>query len=176
VFKLKRDEAGAIVKHKAHLVARGFEQREGIDFDDTFAPVARMESVRLLFALDAQEGCRVHHMDVKSAFLNDDLKEEVYVHQPLGFMIPGKEGKVLRLRKALYGLWQTSQTWNAKLDSAFKGMGFGQSPHEAAIYRWGNGGNVLLVGVYVDDLVITGTKGCGGGNVQGRDEGHLPDE
>jgi hypothetical protein len=101
VFKLKRDEVGVIIKHKARLVARGFLQREGIDFDDAFALVARMESVRLL-ALAAQEGWRVHHMDVKSAFLNDeDLKEEVYVHQPPGFAIPDKEGKVLRLRKAL---------------------------------------------------------------------------
>jgi hypothetical protein len=90
VFKLKRDEAGAIVKHKARLVARGFLQQEGIDFDDAFAPVARMESVRLLLALSAQEGWHVHHMDVKSAFLNNDLKEEVYVHQPPGFAIPGK--------------------------------------------------------------------------------------
>jgi hypothetical protein len=101
VFKLKRDEAGAIVKHKARLVARGFVQREGIDFDDAFGPVARMESVRLL-ALAAQEGWRVHHMDVKLVFLNSDLKEEVYVHQPPGFVIPNKEGKVLRLRKALW--------------------------------------------------------------------------
>ncbi|KAK3137468.1 hypothetical protein QOZ80_5BG0452680 [Eleusine coracana subsp. coracana] len=158
VFKLKRDEAGAIVKHKARLVARGFVQQEGIDFDDAFAPVARMESVRLLLALAAQEGWCVHHMDVKSAFLNGDLKEEVYVHQPPGFVIPGKEDKVLRLRKALYGLRQAPRAWNAKLDSTLKGMGFEQSPHEAAIYRRGNGGNALLVGVYVDDLVITGTK------------------
>jgi hypothetical protein len=104
VFKLKRDEDGAIVKHKARLVARGFVHREGIDFDNTFAPVARMESVRLLFVLAAQEGRRVHHMDVKSAFLNSDLKEEVYVHQSLGFAILDKEGKVLCLCKALYGL------------------------------------------------------------------------
>jgi hypothetical protein len=97
-------------------------------------------------------------MDVKSVFLNGDLKEEDYVHQPLGFVIPGKEGKVLRLRKALYGLQQAPRAWNAKLDSTFKGMGFGQSPYEAAIYQRGNGGNALLVGVYVDDLVITGTK------------------
>jgi hypothetical protein len=158
VFKLKRDEVGAIIKHKARLVARGFLQREGIDFDDAFAPVARMESVRLLLALAAQEGWRVHHMDVKSAFLNGDLKEEVYVHQPPGFAIPGKEGKVLRLRKALYGLRQAPRAWNTKLDSTLRRMGFEQSPHEAAVYRRGNGGNVLLVGVYVDDLVITGTK------------------
>jgi hypothetical protein len=157
VFKLKRDEAGAIVRHKARLVARGFVQREGIDFDDTFAPVVRMESVRL-FALAAQEGWRVHHMDVKSSFLNGDLKEKVYVHQLSGFVIPGKEGKVLRLCKALYGLRQAPRAWNAKLDSTLKEMGFRQSPHEATIYRRGNGGNALLVGVYVDDLVITGTK------------------
>jgi hypothetical protein len=106
VFELKRDEAGAIVKHKARLMARGFMQRKGIDFDDTFTPVARIKSVRLLFALAAQEGWCVHHMDVKSVFLNGDLKEEVYVHQPPGFTIPGKEGKVLRLRKVLYGLQQ----------------------------------------------------------------------
>mgnify|MGYP002413840545 FL=1 len=158
VFKLKRDGAGAIIKHKARLVARGFLQQEGVDFDDAFAPVARMESVRLLLALAAQEGWRVHHMDVKSAFLNGDLKEEVYVHQPPGFTIPGQEGKVLRLRKALYGLRQAPRAWNAKLDSTLKKMGFEQSPHEAAVYRRGSGGNALLVGVYVDDLVITGTK------------------
>jgi hypothetical protein len=156
-FKLKRDEAGAIVKHMARLVAHGFLQQERIDFDDAFAPVARMESVRLL-ALSAQQGWHVHHMYVKSAFLNVDLKEEVYVHQPPGFAIPGKEGKVLRLRKALYGLRQAPSAWNAKLDSTLKGMGFRPSPHEATIYRRGNGGSALLVGVYVDDLVITGAK------------------
>jgi hypothetical protein len=75
VFKLKRDEVGAIIKHKARFVARGFVQREGIDFNDTFTPVARMESVRLFFALAAHEGWCVHHMNVKSAFLNSDLKE-----------------------------------------------------------------------------------------------------
>jgi hypothetical protein len=158
VFRLKRDEVGAIIKHKARLVARGFLQREGIDFDDAFASVARMESVRLLLALAAQEGWCVHYKDVKSAFLNGDLKEEVYMHQPPGFAIPDKEGKVLRLRNALYGLLQAPRVWNTKLDSTLRRMDFEQSPHEAVVYRRGNGGNVLLVGVYVDDLVITCTK------------------
>jgi hypothetical protein len=124
------------------LVAHIFLQHEGIDFDDAFASLAQMESVRLL-TLAAQEGWHVHHMDVKSAFLNDDLKEEVYVHQPPGFAIPGKEGKVLRLCKALYGLRQALRAWNAKLDSMLKGMGFMPRPHEAAIYRRVNGGNAL---------------------------------
>jgi hypothetical protein len=158
VFKLKSDEACAIVKHKARLVTRGFVQRKRIDSDDTFVLVARMESMRLLFTLAAQEGWHVHHLDIKSVFLNGDLKEEVYVHQSLEFAIPDKEGNVLRLCKALYGLRQAPRAWNTKLDFTLKGMGFGQSPHKAAIYRRGNGGNVLLVGVYMDDLVITGTK------------------
>jgi hypothetical protein len=91
VFKLKRDEAGVVIKHKARLMARGFVQQEGVDFDDAFAPVAQMESVRLLLALAAQEGWR--HMDVKSVFLNNDLKEEVYVHQPPGFAIPARRAR-----------------------------------------------------------------------------------
>jgi hypothetical protein len=109
VFKLKKDEKGLVTRHKARLVARGFIQQEGIDYDEAFAPVARMESVRVL-ALAAQEGWKVHHMDVKSAFLNGDLKEEVYVRQPPGFAVAGEEGKVYRLRKALYGLRQALHT------------------------------------------------------------------
>jgi len=156
VYKLKKDEKGDVIKHKARLVARGFVQQEGVDYEDVFAPVARIESVRLLLALAAQEGWTVHHMDVKSAFLNGELKEEVYVQQPPGFAIPGEESKVYRLHKALYGLKQAPRAWNAKLDSTLKEMGFKQSKHEAAIYRKGSEGSVLLVGVYVDDLIITG--------------------
>jgi hypothetical protein len=92
VFKLKKDEAGEVIKHKVRLVARGFVQQEGVDFDDAFAPIARMEFVRLL-ALAAQEGWCVHHMDVKSAFLNGDMKEEVYVRQPPRFIIPARRAR-----------------------------------------------------------------------------------
>ena len=104
VFKVKKDPAGNIVKHKARLVAKGYVQRQGVDFDEVFAPVARMETVRLLLALAAHSGWQVHHMDVKSAFLNGELVEEVYVHQPPGFIDFDNENKVLRLHKALYGL------------------------------------------------------------------------
>ena len=110
VFKLKKDELGAVIKHKARLVARGFVQQEGIDYDDAFAPLARMESVCVLLALAAQEGWQVHHMDVKSAFLNGNLKEEVYVHHTLGYAVAGEEGKVYRLCKALYGLHKAPHT------------------------------------------------------------------
>ena len=95
MYKVKRDELGPIVKHKARLVARGFVQHEGIDFKEVFAPVARMKSVRLLLALAAAKDWRVHHLDVKSAFLNGELVETVFVRQPLGFTVKGEEHRVL---------------------------------------------------------------------------------
>ena len=104
VYKVKQDERGAIAKHKARLIARGFVQREGIDFEEVFTPVARMESIRLLLALAAAKDWRIHHLDVKSAFLNGELAETVFVRQPPGFAVKGAERRVLRLRKALYGL------------------------------------------------------------------------
>jgi hypothetical protein len=94
------------VKHKARLVAKGYVQQVGIDFDEVLAPIARLDSVRLFLALVAQEGWKVHHMDVKSAFLNGDLKEVVYVVQPQAFVKKGQERKVYKLNKALYGLRQ----------------------------------------------------------------------
>ncbi|CAA6656933.1 unnamed protein product [Spirodela intermedia] len=106
VYKVKRDENGAVAKYKARLVVKGYAQRQGIDYDEVFAPVARLDTVRLLIALAAHEGWEVHHMDVKSAFLNGDLKEEVYVEQPAGFISTGNEHKVFKLKKALYDLHQ----------------------------------------------------------------------
>ena len=103
VFKIKKDPEGKIVKHKARLVVKGYAQQQGVDFDEVFAPVARIETVRVLLALAAQGGSEVHHMDVKSAFLNGDLSDTVFVKQPPGFII-GQGDKVLKLRKALYGL------------------------------------------------------------------------
>jgi hypothetical protein len=104
VFKVKRNPAGNIVKHKARLVAKGYAQIQGVDYDEVYAPVARLETVRFFLALAAQGEWEVHHMDVKSAFLNGELQEEVYVQQPPGFSDPRAQGKVLKLKKALYGL------------------------------------------------------------------------
>jgi hypothetical protein len=158
VFKVKRDELGNITRHKARLVAKGYVQRAGVDFDEVFAPVARMESIRTLLALAAHEGWRVHHMDVKSAFLNGDLREEVYVSQPPGFIIGNDDGKVLRLSKALYGLRQAPRAWNAKLDSSMVSLGFQRSSSEHGIYTRSSGAARLVVGVYVDDLIISGAS------------------
>nr|GEY26909.1 ribonuclease H-like domain, reverse transcriptase, RNA-dependent DNA polymerase [Tanacetum cinerariifolium] len=104
VFKTKRDAKGKIIKYKARLVAKGYIQEQGIDFDEVFAPVARIETVRLILELAAYHGWQVHHLDVKSAFLHGDLKEEIYVTQPEGFIQQGNLEKVNKLTKALYGL------------------------------------------------------------------------
>ena len=106
VYKVKRDENGNIAKYKACLVAKGYVQHLGIDFEEVFAPVARLESVRLLLTIAAHYDWGVHHMDVKSAFSNGELQEEVYVQQPPGFVDDKYKYKVLRLHKALYGLRQ----------------------------------------------------------------------
>lgn len=156
VFKLKKDASGAVVRHKARLVAKGYVQRAGIDFEEAFAPVARLDSVRTLIAVAAHEGWVVHHLDVKSAFLNGDLVEEVYVTQPPGFVVAGHERQVLKLNKALYGLRQAPRAWNMKLDHTLGNLGFTRCTEEHGIYTRGEGRKRVLLGVYVDDLIITG--------------------
>jgi hypothetical protein len=158
VYKEKRNEHGIVVKHKARLVAKGYVQREGVNFEEVFAPVARMESVRLLLAMAATKEWEVHHMDVKSAFLNGELIEEVYIKQPSGFIVPGQEHKVLRLRKALYGLRQAPRAWNIKLDESLVSLGFTKCATEHALYTRKKKQGTLVVGVYVDDLIITGAR------------------
>lgn len=158
VFKLKRDATGNMIKHKARLVAKGYVQENGIDFEDAFTPVARLETIRLILALATKENWLVHHLDVKSAFLHGDLKEEVYVSQPTGFSVKGKENLIYRLRKALYGLRQAPRAWNVKLDQSLKGLGFTRCAQEQAIYKVHKSNLILIVGVYVDDLIVTGSS------------------
>ena len=155
IFKVKKDPGGNVVKHKARLVAKGYAQRQGVDFDEAFAPVAGIETVRVLLALAAQGGWEVHHMDVKSAFLNGDLTETVYVQQPPGFIV-GKGDKVLKLKKALYGFGQAPRAWNSKLDKELVALGFEKSKLEHAVYKKNSKDSSLIVGVFVDDLIISG--------------------
>jgi hypothetical protein len=127
-----------------------------VDYEEVFAPVARLETVRLVLALAAHGKWEVHHMDVKSAFLNSELQEEVYVHQPPGFLNPNQPRKVLKLKKALYGLKQAPRAWNSKLDQELVKLGFCRSEEEHAVYKRGSGDSLLLLGVYVNDLIICG--------------------
>ncbi|XP_074362568.1 uncharacterized protein LOC141702856 [Apium graveolens] len=111
--KLKKNTSGKVVKHNARLVAKGYVQRYGIDYEEVFALVTRLETVRLLLALAAKNQWEIHHLDVKTAFLNSVLQEEVYVSQLEGYEIEGQEGKVYRLVKSLYGLRQAPRAWYA---------------------------------------------------------------
>jgi hypothetical protein len=124
VYKVQGNKASNIVRHKVWLVGKGYIQRLGINFNEVFAPVARLESVQMMVAFAAHEHWTIHHMDVKSTFLNGTFKEEVFVHQPSGFIINGSEDKVMCLHKALYGLRRTPRAWNAKLDTTMVELGF----------------------------------------------------
>ena len=119
VFKKKADGHFC-----ARLVAKGFTQLEGVDFDETFSPVARFESLRLLLALATLEDWHIHQMDVKSAFLHGELEEEIYMEQPVGFVTAGSEHLVCRLQKALYGLKQASRAWNVQFHGVLCELGF----------------------------------------------------
>lgn len=154
VFKTKYHADGTIQKHKARLVAKGYSQQHGIDFEETFSPVARFETVRIVLALAAQLHWPVYQFDVKSAFLNGDLQEEVYVTQPEGFVIEGKEAKVYKLRKALYGLKQAPRAWYSKIDGYFRQNGFTRSENEPTLYVKKQGrDDVIIVCLYVDDII-----------------------
>lgn len=158
VFKIKRNADGTISKYKARLVAKGYVQQHGVDYDEVFAPVARIETIRLIIAIAGSYGWEVHHLDVKTAFLHGELKEEVYVTQPEGFIVQGEEHKVYKLKKALYGLRQAPRAWNIKLNHILRGLNFTRCSKEPSLYRKERKKELLIVVVYVDDLLVTGSS------------------
>nr|GFB17109.1 ribonuclease H-like domain, reverse transcriptase, RNA-dependent DNA polymerase [Tanacetum cinerariifolium] len=155
-FKSTKEERAKIDKGLTNgKIRHGL--KKPLDFDEVFAPVARIETVRLILALAAYHGWQVHHLDVKSAFLHRELKEEVYVTQPEGFIQQGNSGKVYKLTKALYGLRQAPRAWNVKLDQTLKSLDFKKCNLEQAVYTKRSKTSTLIVEVYVDDLITAGT-------------------
>ncbi|GJS11423.1 retrovirus-related pol polyprotein from transposon TNT 1-94 [Tanacetum coccineum] len=122
LWKNKRDEENTVIRNKARLVAKGYRQEEGIDFEESFSPVARLEAVRIFVSYAAHKSFPVYQMDVKTTFLNGHLKEEVYVSQPDGFVDPHHPDKVYHLKKALYGLKQALRAWYDKPSNFLHGM------------------------------------------------------
>ncbi|KAK4327573.1 hypothetical protein Pmani_001980 [Petrolisthes manimaculis] len=152
VFKKKILSNGSVERYKARLVAQGCSQKFGIDYDETFCPVARFESVRTVLALASQRGMMLHHMDVTTAFLNGTLMEEVYMKQPDGFVEQGKETLVCKLKKSIYGLKQSPRCWNYALDSSLRELGFVQTSGDPCIYV--SLEEFVIVAVYVDDIIL----------------------
>ncbi|KAL5820672.1 hypothetical protein ACOSQ3_022554 [Xanthoceras sorbifolium] len=142
-------------RHKARLDTKGYSQRAGIDYDEVFSPVARLETIRLIISMAAQNKWKIHQIDVKSAFLNGVLEEEVYIQQPPGYEVKGQEDKVLKLRRALYGLKQAPRAWNNIIDKYFQQNGFTKCPYEHALYIKIMNRDILVVCLYVDDLIFT---------------------
>lgn len=134
VYKVKYKADETLDRYKDRLVTKGFSQIEGIDYEETFSPTAKMSTIRLVLDIAAQFGWKVHQMYVKSAFLNGDLQEEVYMTQPPGFKVPGKEHQVCRLVKTLYGLKQAPQAWYIKIDKYLTDHGFQRSPSNSNLY------------------------------------------
>ena len=130
-------------------------QKYETGYDETFCPVVRQESLRVLLALSVQYGLKLHQVDVTTAFLNGNLEEEIYMTQPKGFATEGEEHLVCKLKKSIYGLKQSPRCWNAALDSHLKEMGFVQSTSDPCIYV-DAGGDVFYIGVYIDDIVLAG--------------------
>ncbi|KAL1218311.1 Retrovirus-related Pol polyprotein from transposon TNT 1-94 [Cardamine amara subsp. amara] len=156
VYKTKLNERGEVDKFKARLVAKGFHQTHGVDFHEVFAPVARWDTIRCILALAAQEGWNVFQLDVKSAFLHGELKEDVYVEQPEGFELRGGDNtNVYKLKRALYGLRQAPRAWYSRIESYFMREGFKKCYCEHTLFVKTEGVNVLIVSLYVDDLIYT---------------------
>jgi hypothetical protein len=143
-----------VERYKARLVAKGYSQQEGIDYNDTFAPVVKFSSIRILLSLGAYYDWEIHQMDVNTAFLNGELEEDIYMKQPEGFVIPGKENLVCKLNKSLYGLKQSGRAWYMKLDTALLKMNFKRLKSDHCVYFLSVDKVLFYVAVYVDDILL----------------------
>ena len=158
ILKKKYKPDGTVDKYKARLVVKGFKQKEGHDLFDTYSPVTRIASIRVLLAIVALHNLEIHQMDVKTAFLNGDLEEEIYMEQPEGFVVPGQERKVCKLVKSLYGLKQAPLQWHLKFDNVMLTNGFTINECDKCVYIKNTDNGFVIVCLYVDDMLIMGSN------------------
>jgi hypothetical protein len=156
VYKIKHAADRSVDKYKERFVARGFSQKKGEDYEETFSLVSRYTSIRFIMSLATSMGWSLHQMDVKTTFLNGEIKEEVYIEQPQGFKVHSRETHVCRLKKTLYGLKQAPRAWYARIDNYLMRLGFSKSNADPNLYyKVVNNAPVILL-LYVDDLFLTG--------------------
>jgi hypothetical protein len=158
VFRNKQDDRGVVVRNKARLVAKGFSQVEGLDFGETFAPVARLESIHILLAYASHHEMKLYQMDVKSAFLNGFINKLVYVDQPPGLEDPRYPNHVYRLSKALYGLKQALRAWYERLRDFLIEKGFTIRKVDTTLFTKKFNGEIFICQVYVDDIIFGSTN------------------
>jgi hypothetical protein len=155
-LKIKHDANDNIDKCKVRLVARGFSQKEGEYCDETFSPIEKYTSIRSIIVIASAMGWKLHQMDVKITFLNGIIEKEVYIEQPQGFMIHGKESHVCRLKKELYGLKKAPKAWYARIDGYLMSLGFTKSEADTKIYYNVEDGCPLILVLYIDELFLIG--------------------
>ena len=158
IFRNKLDESGNVIRNKARLVAQGYNQEEGIDFDETYAPVARLESIRMLLAFACHRDFKLFQMDVKSAFLNGIIEEEVYVKQPPWFENEQNLDHVFKLNKALYGLKQSPRAWYDRLKKFLIDDGFSIGIVDTTLFIKNVNNDILIAQIYVDDIIFGSTN------------------
>ncbi|GKF44556.1 putative ribonuclease H-like domain-containing protein, partial [Tanacetum coccineum] len=154
VYSNKKDERGYVVRNKARLVAQGYRQEEGIDYDEVFALVARIEAIKIFLDFSSYMGFIVYQIDVKSAFLYGTIDEEVYVSQPLGFEDPKFPQKVYKVVKALYGLHQAPRSWYATLSTFLVHSGYKRGTIDKTLFIKKDKNDIMLLQVYVDDIIF----------------------
>ena len=158
VYTLKCKADGSLERYKARLVARGYTQTHGIDYQDTFAPVAKRNTIRIIISLAMNLDWPLNQYDIKNAFLHGDLKEEIYMQLPLGYEGNQNKGKVSKLRKALYGLKQSPRAWFRRFTQAMRSVGYKQSNSDHSLFFKHRMGLITILLVYVDDIIITGNN------------------
>src|SRR6185436_16452957 len=154
IYKKKKDIDGNVHIYKSRLVAKGFRQVQGVDYDETFSPVAMLKSIRIILAIAAYFDYEIWQMDVITAFLNGNLTEDMCMMQPEGFVDPTNAGKICKLQKSIYGLKQVSRSWNICFDEVVKGFGFIKNEEEACVYKKESGSSVAFLILYVDDILL----------------------